>query len=134
MHHQTCKSTRAAPRLLYVGLCLCLQVQYSLLYRRPETNGVFEACKENGVTMVAYSPLCQGLLTGETHHQDGGQHYAGAGIGLLMYMCIHVNAFTSHKYFLVPAVGSEPDRQRGSIWPAAGKAGALEGPQSRLPC
>ncbi len=90
------------------------QVQYSLLYRKPETNGgervggwaggrawmssgvagecpatgcpvlpqtqctdaeisesppvhfnpVMEACKENGVTLVAYSPLCQGLLTG----------------------------------------------------------------------
>jgi diketogulonate reductase-like aldo/keto reductase len=44
-----------------------MQVQYSLLYRRPETNGVFEACKEQGVTLVAYSPLCQGLLTGEPH-------------------------------------------------------------------
>lgn len=41
------------------------QVQYSLLYRKPETNGVMEACKEAGVTLVAYSPLCQGLLTGE---------------------------------------------------------------------
>jgi hypothetical protein len=26
---------------------------------------VLEACRENGVTLVAYSPLCQGLLTGE---------------------------------------------------------------------
>jgi aryl-alcohol dehydrogenase-like predicted oxidoreductase len=49
---------------LPVCLVLPQQVQYSLLYRRPETNGVFEACKEAGVTMVAYSPLCQGLLTG----------------------------------------------------------------------
>ena len=24
-----------------------------------------QACKENGVTLVAYSPLCQGLLTGK---------------------------------------------------------------------
>lgn len=40
------------------------QVQYSLLYRRPDTNGVMEACREAGVTLVAYSPLCQGLLTG----------------------------------------------------------------------
>ncbi|GIL75335.1 hypothetical protein Vretimale_8016 [Volvox reticuliferus] len=41
------------------------QVQYSLLYRTPETNGVLEACREAGVTLVAYSPLCQGLLTGK---------------------------------------------------------------------
>jgi aryl-alcohol dehydrogenase-like predicted oxidoreductase len=40
------------------------QVQYSLLYRYPEQNGVLEACRENGVTLVAYSPMCQGLLTG----------------------------------------------------------------------
>ncbi|KAL4437084.1 hypothetical protein ABPG75_004223 [Micractinium tetrahymenae] len=41
------------------------QVQYSLLYRAPETNGVLEACREKNVMLVAYSPLCQGLLTGK---------------------------------------------------------------------
>lgn len=40
------------------------QVQYSLLYRAPESNGVLKACQELGVTLIAYSPLCQGLLTG----------------------------------------------------------------------
>ena len=39
-------------------------MQYSLLYRTPERNGDMEACKEVGATLVAYSPLCQGLLTG----------------------------------------------------------------------
>lgn len=29
---------------------------------------MLEACKENGVTLVAYSPLCQGLLTGARLH------------------------------------------------------------------
>ena len=42
------------------------QVQYSLLYRAPEQNGVLKACQELGVTLIAYSPLCQGLLTGDT--------------------------------------------------------------------
>eukprot|EP00775_Hariotina_reticulata_P010106 gene10106-10262_t len=57
---------RAAARLAQRGTCLSSnQVQYSLLYRRPERNGVFEACKEAGATLVAYSPLCQGLLTGK---------------------------------------------------------------------
>ncbi len=41
------------------------QVQYSLLYREPERNGVAEACRAAGATLIAYSPLCQGLLTGE---------------------------------------------------------------------
>lgn len=40
------------------------QVQYSLLYRASEQNGVLKACQELGVTLIAYSPLCQGLLTG----------------------------------------------------------------------
>lgn len=48
------------------GACLASnQVQYSLLYREPERTGVMEACKENGTTLVAYSPICQGLLSGK---------------------------------------------------------------------
>lgn len=57
---------KAAKFLESRGTCLSSnQVQYSLIYRAPETNGVLEACRENGVTLVAYSPLCQGLLTGK---------------------------------------------------------------------
>eukprot|EP00891_Asterochloris_glomerata_P002638 jgi/Astpho2/2638/Aster-06988 len=41
------------------------QVQYSLLYRNPERNGVKKACEEGGTTLIAYSPLAQGLLTGK---------------------------------------------------------------------
>ncbi len=41
------------------------QVHYSLLHRAPETNGVLAACKELGITLIAYSPLEMGLLTGK---------------------------------------------------------------------
>ncbi len=41
------------------------QVQYSLLHRQPETNGVLEACRELGVTLIAYQPLASGALTGK---------------------------------------------------------------------
>lgn len=41
------------------------QVEYSLLQRTPETNGVYAACQELGVTLIAYSPLAQGLLGGK---------------------------------------------------------------------
>jgi aryl-alcohol dehydrogenase-like predicted oxidoreductase len=41
------------------------QVHYSLLYRKPEQNGVLDACRELKVTLIAYSPLEQGLLTGK---------------------------------------------------------------------
>jgi len=41
------------------------QVRYSLLDRAPETNGVLDACRDLGVTLIAYSPIAQGLLTGK---------------------------------------------------------------------
>ena len=41
------------------------QVRYSLLARQPEQNGVLEQCKDLGITLIAYSPLAQGLLTGK---------------------------------------------------------------------
>ncbi|WP_338441134.1 aldo/keto reductase [Synechococcus elongatus IITB4] len=41
------------------------QVQYSLLERRIETNGSLAAARELGVTILAYCPLAQGLLTGK---------------------------------------------------------------------
>ncbi len=41
------------------------QVQYSLLARQIEHNGVLAAARELGVTILAYSPLAQGLLTGK---------------------------------------------------------------------
>jgi aryl-alcohol dehydrogenase-like predicted oxidoreductase len=41
------------------------QVQYSLLHRRPETDGVLDACRELGITLIAYQPLASGALTGK---------------------------------------------------------------------
>lgn len=41
-----------------------LQNEYSMWVRGPETNGIFEACEELGVGLVAYSPLGKGFLTG----------------------------------------------------------------------
>jgi aryl-alcohol dehydrogenase-like predicted oxidoreductase len=50
------------------------QVEYSLLHRQPETDGVLDACRELGVTLIAYSPLAGGLLTGKysPQHRPGG--------------------------------------------------------------
>ena len=41
-----------------------LQNEYSLWTRGPETNGIFKACEELGIGLVAYSPLGKGFLTG----------------------------------------------------------------------
>lgn len=43
------------------------QMLYSLLDRRIETSGVLDAAKELGVTIIAYSPLAQGILSGKFH-------------------------------------------------------------------
>lgn len=36
------------------------QVNYSLIYRLPEENGVKATCDELGITLIAYSPIAQG--------------------------------------------------------------------------
>jgi aryl-alcohol dehydrogenase-like predicted oxidoreductase len=41
------------------------QVEYSLLHRQPEVDGVLDACRELGVTLIAYQPLASGALTGK---------------------------------------------------------------------
>jgi aryl-alcohol dehydrogenase-like predicted oxidoreductase len=41
------------------------QVRYSLLDRSIERSGLLNLCKELGVTVIAYSPIAQGLLTGK---------------------------------------------------------------------
>jgi aryl-alcohol dehydrogenase-like predicted oxidoreductase len=41
------------------------QVEYSLLNRSIERNGILDTCRELGVTVIAYSPLAKGALTGK---------------------------------------------------------------------
>jgi len=43
------------------------QVEYNLLNRRIESNGVLDRARALGVTIIAYSPLEMGLLTGKFH-------------------------------------------------------------------
>ncbi len=55
----------AADRLARAGLRLASnQVEYSLLKRRVEWNGVARACRELDVRLMVYSPLAMGLLSG----------------------------------------------------------------------
>jgi aryl-alcohol dehydrogenase-like predicted oxidoreductase len=43
------------------------QVSYSLLNREIEQNGVLETARELGISIIAYSPLAQGVLSGRFH-------------------------------------------------------------------
>ena len=51
------------------------QVNYSLLNRAPERNGLLDACRELDVTLIAYFPLASGMLTGK--YRAGGQEARG---------------------------------------------------------
>mmetsp|Transcript_9893 Transcript_9893/g.24651 ORF Transcript_9893/g.24651 Transcript_9893/m.24651 type:complete len:177 (+) Transcript_9893:105-635(+) len=72
---------QAHDRLRDMGVPLASnQVHYNLLYRLPEQNGVLEKCRELGVTVVAYSPVAQGMLTGkytETNLPSGARQQMG---------------------------------------------------------
>lgn len=43
--------------------CLLHQCKYNIFDREPETDGLLRQAKEAGSGFIAYSPLCQGLLT-----------------------------------------------------------------------
>jgi aryl-alcohol dehydrogenase-like predicted oxidoreductase len=63
---------RAHSALAKLGLILASnQMKYSLLDRRIESNGVLASARELGVTIIAYSPLEQGILTGKYHRDPG---------------------------------------------------------------
>jgi len=48
-----------------------LQVQYSLLSAGPAQSSVKAAADDLGITLIAYSPLTLGLLTGERGEKGG---------------------------------------------------------------
>lgn len=60
------QTRRAQAILEEMGLPLASnQVEFSLLHRKPEQEGLLDYCREQGITLIAYSPLGKGLLTGK---------------------------------------------------------------------
>ncbi|KAJ2553254.1 hypothetical protein IWW35_001921 [Coemansia sp. RSA 1878] len=73
-------------KVRYIGLSKCtpedirrahkvhpisaVQVQYSPWSAHIETNGVLNTCRELGITVVAYSPLGRGFMTGQIRSID----------------------------------------------------------------
>jgi len=43
------------------------QMEYSILNRRIESNGVLDTAKDLNISIIAYSPLTQGIATGKFH-------------------------------------------------------------------
>ncbi|MDX2216509.1 MAG: aldo/keto reductase family protein [Oculatellaceae cyanobacterium bins.114] len=55
---------QAALKLPGVEKFVSSQPQYSMLWRKPETE-VFPLCAANGISQIVWSPLAQGVLTGK---------------------------------------------------------------------
>ncbi|OCR00888.1 2,5-didehydrogluconate reductase [Oscillatoriales cyanobacterium USR001] len=68
----TAEQMRLAHKILaQQGISLATnQVRYSLLSRQVEKQGIVGTARELGVTILAYSPLAQGLLTGKYSVQE----------------------------------------------------------------
>jgi len=60
------KTKLANETLQAVGVSLASnQVEYSLFDRSIEKNGLLDYCLENDITVIAYSPLAKGMVTGK---------------------------------------------------------------------
>jgi len=60
------KTQTASEALQKSGLKLASnQVEYHLLERRIEKNGLMKYCFDNGIKVIAYSPLAMGILSGK---------------------------------------------------------------------
>lgn len=47
------------------------QVEYSILNRKIEANGILDTANKLGVSIIAYSPLAQGIVSGKFHNSPG---------------------------------------------------------------
>jgi len=70
------------------GLAARAQVKYNLLERAPERGGLLQRCADLDVTLVAHSPLSQGLLTGAAASAVRRQHSSPRSWN----RCSHYNA------------------------------------------
>ena len=68
---------RAADRLARYNIPLAAnEVQYNLLHRQPEVNGVLDACKEMNVALVAYVPLVSGRFMTSPSQQESSRLFS----------------------------------------------------------
>ena len=65
-NHSPAQTESAVEALTKHGIPLASnQVKYSLLDRRPDISGLVSLCKKLEITIIAYSPLEKGVLTGK---------------------------------------------------------------------
>ncbi len=70
---------RAVESLRKMGIPLASnQVEYSLINRKIEKNGVLDYCHSQGIKLIAYSPLGLGALTGKYSSTNPMQGFRGS--------------------------------------------------------
>ena len=70
---------KAADVLARYGIPLAAnQVQYSLMHRAPETNGVLDACRQMDVALIAYRPMAGGAVDAGSRKNKGPAALADA--------------------------------------------------------
>ena len=70
---------KAADVLARYGIPLAAnQVQYSLMHRAPETNGVLDACRQMDVALIAYRPMAGGAVGAGSRKNKGPAALADA--------------------------------------------------------
>jgi aryl-alcohol dehydrogenase-like predicted oxidoreductase len=72
------QTQRAYEALQHEGLRLASnQLEYHLLNRKIEKDGLLRQCQELGVKVIAYSPLAQGVLTGKYTSENPPRGFRG---------------------------------------------------------
>lgn len=64
------RAASEAARVRTLAPFLANQVEYSLLRRSPERDGLIEVCETEGVSLLPYYPLASGMLTGKAHRDQ----------------------------------------------------------------
>jgi aryl-alcohol dehydrogenase-like predicted oxidoreductase len=99
-------SAASIDRAAKVHPIAALQSEYSLWTRDPEAAGTLEACRRNGITLVAYSPLGRGFLTGsiqspddfaEDDYRRNNPRFTGDNFARNLALVAKVKAFASDK-------------------------------------
>ncbi len=65
-NYDLAQTTKSATELKKHGVSLASnQLEYHLLERGIEKNGLMDYCQQNGIKVIAYSPLAMGILSGK---------------------------------------------------------------------
>jgi aryl-alcohol dehydrogenase-like predicted oxidoreductase len=77
-NYDQAQTRRAFEALQHEGLRLASnQVEFHLLNRKIEQNGLLQQCQEMGVKVISYSPLAQGVLTGKYSAENPMRGFRG---------------------------------------------------------